>query len=138
MLTGTTKWFNASRGYGFIRPDGGGPDVMVHAIRMSPDLITNVSSGAGVRVAYTQGEGASGRYATRCLPSRDGAVVTLPIIGTARLAGDEVLVLGAHAGVYVCVIDASDVRAVPDVLLTDIEMSAPAPSLRQVEPKPPA
>ncbi len=30
MATGTVKWFNADRGYGFIRPEGGGGEVFVH------------------------------------------------------------------------------------------------------------
>ncbi len=30
MLTGTVKWFNAQKGYGFIQPSQGGPDVFVH------------------------------------------------------------------------------------------------------------
>lgn len=50
MPIGTVKWFNATKGYGFIQPEGGGPDVFVHV-----SAVEKAGLGAleeGQRVSY--------------------------------------------------------------------------------------
>lgn len=37
MATGTVKWFNADKGFGFISPDGGGPDALVKSFAIQSD-----------------------------------------------------------------------------------------------------
>jgi cold shock protein len=48
MPTGTVKWFNSTKGYGFIQPAGGGKDVFVHISAVEKAGLSNLAEGAKV------------------------------------------------------------------------------------------
>jgi cold shock protein len=48
MTTGTVKFYNAQRGFGFIQPDDGGNDVFVHATALERASMTNLAEGQKV------------------------------------------------------------------------------------------
>ena len=50
MATGTVKWFNATKGFGFIQPDGGGKDVFVHISAVERAGMSTLNEGQ--RVTY--------------------------------------------------------------------------------------
>lgn len=50
MATGTVKWFNATKGYGFIVPQDGGKDVFVHITAVQAAGLTGLNDGQ--RVSY--------------------------------------------------------------------------------------
>jgi CspA family cold shock protein len=50
MPSGTVKWFNATKGYGFIQPDGGTKDVFVHISAVEKAGLSDLREGA--KVAY--------------------------------------------------------------------------------------
>jgi len=56
MSTGKVKWFNESKGYGFIQPDGGGRDVFVHFSAIQGDGYKTLSEGQTVEFEIIQGE----------------------------------------------------------------------------------
>ena len=48
MAIGTVKWFNATKGYGFIQPDTGGKDVFVHISAVERAGMSSLNEGAKV------------------------------------------------------------------------------------------
>ena len=59
MPTGTVKWFNTTKGYGFIAPDDGGKDVFVHISAVERAGMTGLADNQ--KVSYTMIEGRDGR-----------------------------------------------------------------------------
>jgi len=56
MATGTVKWFNDAKGYGFITPEDGGKDLFVHHSGVAGDGFKTLAEGARVQYEPTQGE----------------------------------------------------------------------------------
>ena len=57
MAQGTVKWFNATKGFGFIQPDNGGKDVFVHISAVEKAGLADLSEGAKVSYEIIQDRG---------------------------------------------------------------------------------
>ncbi len=62
MTQGTVKWFNGEKGFGFIAPDGDGPDVFVHYSEIQGGGFRSLEENQ--RVEFEIGQGAKGPQAT--------------------------------------------------------------------------
>ena len=56
MATGTVKWFNDAKGYGFITPSEGGKDVFVHHSSIAGDGFKSLAEGANVTFDSVEGQ----------------------------------------------------------------------------------
>jgi len=57
MATGVVKWFNATKGYGFIQPDQGGSDVFVHISAVERAGLKSLSEGQKVTYELATNKG---------------------------------------------------------------------------------
>lgn len=55
LKTGTVKWFNRTKGYGFIQPDGGGPDAFVHISAVEQAGFDTLNEGQRVQFEIVRG-----------------------------------------------------------------------------------
>jgi cold shock protein len=65
MSTGTVKWFNAQKGYGFIQPDDGSKDVFVHISAVERSGIGNLNEGQ--KLSYDVQKGQQGKFSAENL-----------------------------------------------------------------------
>ena len=56
ITTGTVKWFNDEKGFGFITQDNGGPDVFAHFRQIAGDGFKSLAEGQRVEFKVTQGQ----------------------------------------------------------------------------------
>ena len=56
MQTGTVKWFNATKGFGFIQPDNGGPDAFVHISAVERAGLDNLREGERIQYELVRGK----------------------------------------------------------------------------------
>jgi len=66
VSTGTVKWFNDSKGYGFITPDDGGEDLFVHFSEIKSNGYATLDEGR--KVTFDIGQGKKGPCATNVVP----------------------------------------------------------------------
>ena len=67
MATGTVKWFNDAKGYGFITPDDGGEDLFAHFSAIKMDGFKTLKQGQ--RATFDLKEGEKGKQADNIKPA---------------------------------------------------------------------
>ena len=66
MATGTVKWFNETKGFGFITPDGGGADLFAHFSEIQGSGFKTLKEGQ--KVSFEVSQGPKGKQASNIQP----------------------------------------------------------------------
>lgn len=84
MATGTVKWFNDAKGFGFIEPEQGGGDVFAHFSAIQMDGFRTLKQGS--RVSYELVQGPKGQLAQNIRPLDGGDAIEAPVVGIPLMA----------------------------------------------------
>ena len=88
MLRGTVKWFNDAKGFGFLEPDGGGPDVFAHFSAIEMEGFRTLKQGAKVSFAMVQGPKGNLAHNVRALATD---TEHMPLHETAPIQGQHAM-----------------------------------------------
>src|SRR5688572_18721346 len=78
MATGTVKWFNTAKGFGFIQPDDGGSDVFVHISAVEQAGLRGLNEGDQVKFELKQDRRSGKRSAGQLVDTGKGAAPAAP------------------------------------------------------------
>ncbi|OWQ91557.1 cold shock domain protein CspD [Roseateles aquatilis] len=88
MATGTVKWFNDAKGFGFIEPEQGGGDVFAHFSAIQMEGFRTLKQGG--KVSYELVQGPKGQLAQNIRPIEDGDGLDTPVVGIPLMADTHV------------------------------------------------
>ena len=89
MATGTVKWFNDAKGFGFIEPEGGGADVFAHFSAVQMEGFRTLKQGG--QVSYELVQGPKGDLAQNIRPLGEPAAVEDGVQAAQPAAANEVV-----------------------------------------------
>lgn len=87
MATGTVKWFNNTKGWGFIEPEGGGEDIFVHFSAIQGTGFKSLTAGQSVSFGVEQGD--RGLHATEVMALEETTAVAESAAHEAAVAETE-------------------------------------------------
>ena len=87
MATGTVKWFNDAKGFGFIEPEAGGEDIFAHFSAIQMDGFRTLKQGGRVRFEIVQGPKGQLAQNIAAIEAADDAGAGQPAAGQAPVPG---------------------------------------------------